>query len=416
MRPPASRPRFATRWRSRRSPPTAPTPTRKDDCAARWSGTACGNSGAVSRRASPSFARRFLSCFLAKRDGHHGGSVSRRIGFVWLAPSSDWTAQECGERLWHEYLHHALFLEDMVNTVFVRDPCAMSEPENRVPSAVRGVARRYDQSLSFRLGRFWTNRIQSASIRHRWREGRLSETLAMPRCAGGKARSPHRQWRSTGPPDRRRFLPGRETRRSGPARSDASLTAACALPRKPDRQPPSRTNHMDGGPRSELHSGVAATPPTQPDRISFKEPLCVLDCGYILAFRTVHLKGPRAMLTFTLSGTGRALAVLVIVASLTSGAPASDLAEVYQCPCKWAIQSVVRGGNVEASTVVCVRTNEKPTLVDLYRWPEPQVYGMVDGKSAPAADKFRIKELQSQFPAISRYYQEHVCAPVGKIK
>ncbi len=83
---------------------------------------------------------------LAKRDGHHGGSVSRRIGFVWLAPSSDWTAQECGERLWHEYLHHALFLEDMVNTVFVRDPCAMSEPENRVPSAVRGVARRYDQS------------------------------------------------------------------------------------------------------------------------------------------------------------------------------------------------------------------------------------------------------------------------------
>ena len=122
------------------------------------------------------------------------------------------------------------------------------------------------------------------------------------------------------------------------------------------------------------------------------------------------------MLTFTLSGTGRALAVLVIVTSLTSGAPASDLAEVYQCPCKWAIQSVVRGGNVEASIVVCIRTNDKPTLVDLYRWPEPQVSGMVDGKSAPAADKSSIKELQSQFPAISRYYHEHVCAPVGTIK
>ena len=84
---------------------------------------------------------------MAKRDdGHLGGSVSGRIGFLWLAPSPNWSGQDCGERLWHEYLHHALFLEDMVNTVFVRDPCAMSEPENRVPSAVLGAARRYDRS------------------------------------------------------------------------------------------------------------------------------------------------------------------------------------------------------------------------------------------------------------------------------
>ena len=84
---------------------------------------------------------------LAKKDAVQlGGGVSNRIAFLWLAPSPNWSGQDCGERLWHEYLHQALFLEDMVHTVFVRDPHPMSEPENMVPSAVRGVARQYDRS------------------------------------------------------------------------------------------------------------------------------------------------------------------------------------------------------------------------------------------------------------------------------
>ncbi len=102
------------------------------------------------RRSFPASYRVFCQAVpfvvLAKRDAHVGGSVSNRIGFLWLAPSPSWTGQDCGEHLWHEYIHQCVFLEDMVNTIFVRDPCAMSEPENRIPSAVRGVARRYDRS------------------------------------------------------------------------------------------------------------------------------------------------------------------------------------------------------------------------------------------------------------------------------
>ena len=92
----------------------------------------------------PVFCKAVPFVVLAKRDGHVSGSVSSRIGFVWLAPSPSWSGRDCGEHLWHEYIHQCLFLEDMVNTLFVRDPSALSEPWNRVPSAVRGVARRYD--------------------------------------------------------------------------------------------------------------------------------------------------------------------------------------------------------------------------------------------------------------------------------
>lgn len=83
---------------------------------------------------------------LAKKDGHAGGSVSNRIGFVWLAPSYSWTGKDCGEHLFHEYIHQCLFMEDMVRTVFRHDPCALSKPRNMIVSAVRDVPRRYDQS------------------------------------------------------------------------------------------------------------------------------------------------------------------------------------------------------------------------------------------------------------------------------
>ena len=94
----------------------------------------------------PVFCKAVPFVLLAKRDAHVGGSVSSRIGFLWLAPSPSWTGQECGERLWHEYIHHCLFIEDMVNTIFVHDPCAMSDLGNRIPSAIRSAARPYHLS------------------------------------------------------------------------------------------------------------------------------------------------------------------------------------------------------------------------------------------------------------------------------
>ena len=94
----------------------------------------------------PVFRHAVPFLILAKKDAHVGGCVSNRIGFVWLAPSSSWTGRDCGEHLYHEYIHQCLFIEDMTRTLFRRDPPAVSEPESMIVSAVRGVPRRYDQS------------------------------------------------------------------------------------------------------------------------------------------------------------------------------------------------------------------------------------------------------------------------------
>ena len=83
---------------------------------------------------------------LAKRNGYVGGSVSNRLGFIWLAPSDSWTAEDCAEHLYHEYIHQCLFLEDMVRTIFRRDTCAITEATNRTVSAIREVSRQYDQA------------------------------------------------------------------------------------------------------------------------------------------------------------------------------------------------------------------------------------------------------------------------------
>ena len=95
----------------------------------------------------PVFRKAVPFVVLAKKDAHVGGSVSSRIGLIWLAVSPSWTGQGCGEHFWHEYIHQCLFLEDMVNTVFDRDRGGLSDPENGVPSAIRGVLRRYDQAF-----------------------------------------------------------------------------------------------------------------------------------------------------------------------------------------------------------------------------------------------------------------------------
>lgn len=83
---------------------------------------------------------------LAKKDGYTGGSVSNRLGFVWLAPTPSWTPDLCSEHLFHEYVHHCIFLEDMTRSIFLRDTGGVSEPGNMIVSAVRGLPRRYDQS------------------------------------------------------------------------------------------------------------------------------------------------------------------------------------------------------------------------------------------------------------------------------
>ena len=103
---------------------------------------------------------------LAKSEAHTGGSISSRIGMAWLAPSSAWTGQNCGEFLYHEYVHQCLFLEEMIRTVFRRDSNAISEPENMIVSAIRrGEPRQYDRSYHSAF-------VAAAVIEYRARTGR----------------------------------------------------------------------------------------------------------------------------------------------------------------------------------------------------------------------------------------------------
>ena len=114
----------------------------------------------------PVFCRAVPFLILAKSESHAGGSISSRIGIAWLAPSSSWTGQDCGEHLYHEYVHQCLFLEEMVRTVFRRDPNAMSKPENMIVSAIRqGEPRRYNQSYHSAF-------VAAAVIEYRARTGR----------------------------------------------------------------------------------------------------------------------------------------------------------------------------------------------------------------------------------------------------
>ena len=120
----------------------------------------------------PVFRNAVPFVLLAKKAGHAGGSVSTRLGFVWLAPIPSWTAEDCGEHLWHEYVHQTLFLEDMTRSIFRRDTGALSAPGNMTVSAVRGVPRRFDQS-------FHSAFVGAGIVEYRARSSKISAARAV---------------------------------------------------------------------------------------------------------------------------------------------------------------------------------------------------------------------------------------------
>jgi len=82
----------------------------------------------------------------AKRSGYGGGTVSNRIGLIWLAPENYWSEDDWLENLVHEFIHNVLFLEDMVHTVFTAGGDRLSEEDALAISAIRQVKRGYDKS------------------------------------------------------------------------------------------------------------------------------------------------------------------------------------------------------------------------------------------------------------------------------
>lgn len=83
----------------------------------------------------------------AWRDEYSGGSVSSRIGWIWMSPQQGWDVSDYLENLIHEYVHNALFLEEMVHTLFSTSGANMAAPENRIVSAIRRVPRYFDQAF-----------------------------------------------------------------------------------------------------------------------------------------------------------------------------------------------------------------------------------------------------------------------------
>jgi hypothetical protein len=101
----------------------------------------------------------------ARKPEYGGGSRADMLGVVWLAPPNAWTALDYAEALWHETVHQALFLEEMVHGLYAAPVGQMADGPALVISAIRRARRPYDLAfhaacvasglvhLNFSLGR-----------------------------------------------------------------------------------------------------------------------------------------------------------------------------------------------------------------------------------------------------------------------
>jgi hypothetical protein len=87
---------------------------------------------------------RFL---VARLEHFEGGSISSLIGAIWIALGPDRPVEEFAELIVHEYVHNALFLEDMVHGVFVDGEARLGEDDALVTSAILKIPRGYDKAF-----------------------------------------------------------------------------------------------------------------------------------------------------------------------------------------------------------------------------------------------------------------------------
>ncbi|EKO3807215.1 hypothetical protein NTE05_004471 [Vibrio harveyi] len=98
-------------------------------------------------KTSASIKKMIFTYLFAKRDGYEGGSVSSRIGMIWLNPTTKWSTYLWAENIVHEFIHNALFLEDMIHQVFPLAADVMEEDNAICLSAIRKTRRGYDKSF-----------------------------------------------------------------------------------------------------------------------------------------------------------------------------------------------------------------------------------------------------------------------------
>ncbi|HLR79773.1 MAG TPA: HEXXH motif-containing putative peptide modification protein [Bacillota bacterium] len=83
--------------------------------------------------------------YVVKNEGFGGGSVSGYLGFIWLNIQPQWSVIDIAENIYHEFIHNALFIDDMVNCLFP-DPLACAEPDGLVTSTILESKRPLDKS------------------------------------------------------------------------------------------------------------------------------------------------------------------------------------------------------------------------------------------------------------------------------
>jgi HEXXH motif-containing protein len=82
-----------------------------------------------------------------RRPGLFSASAISALGAVAVNPAPEWEAIDFAETLLHESVHQAVFLDEMVNTLYGVDPKRLAADDALVLSAVRRTARPYDAAL-----------------------------------------------------------------------------------------------------------------------------------------------------------------------------------------------------------------------------------------------------------------------------
>jgi len=84
-----------------------------------------------------------IACY--KVEGYVGGSVSSSMGVIWLHPPKHWKVEDYAEAIYHEFIHHCLYLDDMVYAIFPNQEIANS-PEAMTISSILTTKRSIDKA------------------------------------------------------------------------------------------------------------------------------------------------------------------------------------------------------------------------------------------------------------------------------
>lgn len=84
-----------------------------------------------------------IICF--KKSGTGGGTTSCALGLIWLNPHGNWTIVDYADALYHEFTHTSIFIDDMVNCMFL-DAKACKEEDAYVTSAILKIKRSLDSA------------------------------------------------------------------------------------------------------------------------------------------------------------------------------------------------------------------------------------------------------------------------------